>query len=372
MPSADQDDGYDFNISPTFFFETYTSIDDATRQALYFGLKPPIGSQNTSHHNNTRALAFGSIWQDDSVAVTNCSVSSTSVESIISCNNARCGVTWMRRSLQDKRPSYVSPLDVELLSTILYELPGMGGSVMQAISSPLEIFLNDTSMAPYSAAINKDFVDISTIPEDKLSTRLSIVLNTYFQLSTSPGAFFGDLPTNLSLYGPDTTPSMSIATWFGKDATLEQVMESVGSGTSDLINVSPKLIQMQQDAPFVGATAHGNWIQSHEIFILDPAWVTVLFICTVALLVVGVAGAIINSMLVAPDMMGYVVSLTYNKSEIKGFSRDLPLEASDRARLLRKLKVRLGDVEAEETPGRIALTAHTDSVRLRRGKTYSR
>ena len=327
--------------------------------------------------NATRYVVFGSISNegagpmDYNVTTFNCSVSSIHVESSIDCISNLCNVTKIRRSIQDKRSSLVSPLDNTVMCREIFQgLPCTGGSLGQVQSSPVEIFLNDTTIAPYSTGgFEGGFVDLSLVAPSAISARLSIILNTYYQIYANPIAFLGDRSTNLSLYGPDTSPINTINTWFGTNATLDNVLQAIET-SQDEMPLSEERTAELNNAPFVAATANATTTENYQIFVCNFGWLAVLLITSTILIFLGTSSALFKLKVIVPDMLGYVSSMTYNNSILKELPRGLPLDAVERGRRLGKLQVRIGDINGEEEVGLIAFTQKAQSVTLRKGRTY--
>lgn len=158
-------------------------------------------------------------------------------------------------------------------------LPQTSGSQEQAQSSAVETFINDTSVAPHNSAVYNGFVDLSSVPAADFSTRLSIILNTYLQILSSPFAFLGDMPRNLSLDGPNTTPINAVPTWFGSNATLENVLYAFdqSAGNHDM-PLSSERIEALDRASFVAGTANATVCHSSERYVCNRAWTATILL----------------------------------------------------------------------------------------------
>lgn len=71
------------------------------------------------------------------------------------------------------------------------------------------------------------------------------------------------------------------------------------------------------------------------------------------LLSIGIAGAILKFGCLAPDMMGFVTSLTYSTRHVRLPSSGGTLGAMERARLLKNVRVRIGDVNVDKEVGHV-------------------
>ncbi|KAK4986133.1 hypothetical protein LTR50_005505 [Elasticomyces elasticus] len=361
---------------PTFFLDTYQTLGDVARLNAYFGLDNASLSDNstTPTISETRDIVFGSmapyLRKDNPIVLFNCSVAETHVETVVDCTGKVCGASKMRHSVLDTRSSRLSFMDItQVAQALAMLLPLSDGSQGQRISSLPEAFINSTSVTSYDMLVNRaGFVDLSLIAPESVSVRLASVLNTYFQISNFPGSFLGNLPERLSLYGPDTTPIDLIRTWFGSNATTDNILK-VSEGFEDLV-LSDKLLTTLAHAPFVGATSHGTAMRTHQVYVCNFVWLALLLISTSVLLTIGIVGIVMKERTLAPDMMGYVASMTYENPYVKVPDGGAAIDAMDRARSLKNLRVRIGDVEGKSEVGHIAFTAGIQTRRLEKDREY--
>ena len=304
------------------------------------------------------------------ITTANCSISSTHVESVVNCTSASCSVAKIRRSLEDDRDSVLTALDIDAITSgVITGLPSIAVSQDYFQSSAVEIFINDTSNAPYSGSAYDGYVDLSSVPATEISTRFGIVLNTYLQIVSNPVAFLGDLPQNISLYGPDTSPINAISTWFGSNATLDNVLAGLNGPDDSIPALSDKNQAALAQAPFVADTANAQVTQRVLIHVCSRIWAALLLLGAGLLLHFGILGAFLNFWLVVPDMLGYVSSMTYDNTGLRQ-DQELPLDAIERARILRDLPVRIGDTKKSEEVGHLALTTAQGCESMNGQKRY--
>ena len=360
------------SFNPTSFLDTYTTFNNSARTAAYLGLPLDQSMAVDPLLNISRHVVFGSMsQQDQSVTVVNCSISSTHVESEVVCDGQNCKVTRMRYSLQDKRPSNVTPLDLDVMGSLMLRyMPTLGGDSRDGLSSPAEVFIKDTSVAPYNKEVYNGLIDLSKVSKENFSTRLGMILNTYFTMSTAPVAFLGDRPNNLSAYGLEASPINLAKTWYGENATVDTVMS--GFWNSDYqAALTEQRDALATSAPFVAATTSGTSTRTYRVFVCSFVWVIILLITSITLLLLGSFGAILRARTLAPDVLGYVTSLTYHNPHMGDLPKRLPLDAMGRARALKSLRVRLGDTRPGDEYGHVAFTLEKECVALRRRRRYS-
>lgn len=108
------------------------------------------------------------------------------------------------------------------------------------------------------------------------------------------------------------------------------------------------------------------------IFKLDWRWVSVLLVSVIVLLVVGIASIILESFLIAPDVLGYASSLARNNRYLHlPKTATNPMSGPERARTLGGVSVMIQDVKPDKAVGKIALGLHHDRAeKLKPGRLY--
>ena len=109
-----------------------------------------------------------------------------------------------------------------------------------------------------------------------------------------------------------------------------------------------------------------------QVYVINAAWLAVLFVCSGILLLVGVASVIIESRIVAPNTLGYV-STTVRNSRYLHLPRPVPgtMSGSERARANGEVVVMMQDVRGGQDVGKIALgLKHDKAEKVRPGRLY--
>lgn len=318
-----------------------------------------------------RKLIMGSLYQG-AVNLVNCSLSQTHVEAIVNCTKSQCGVQKIRRSQTDTRPTNFTGLEhFDIVTGFLKNLPIAFNT--GAGSTPTERFLFNTSSTPThqttgllnDALLSVLFVNLTQVPIETFSHRLSVILNTYYQLSVAPTGYSGDLPQNLSLYGPDTLPVSDVNKYLPSNVTAANTtfydwwplfFNTVGQDPAGV--------------PFIGATTNGTIVHHQEIFICNFGWLSLLLAASGVIFFTGLAGLLLKRKTLAPELFGFVTSMTYENPYINIPEGGGVLDAMERARLLKDLKVRIGDVRGSEEVGHVALSTGANIRRLERGRLY--
>jgi hypothetical protein len=235
-------------------------------------------------------------------------------------------------------------------------------------SSPTENFLANTTAFPFvqqAGHLTQDvaFTNLSLIKPDDFSKRLSLVLNTYFQLTIQPTGYFGSLSKNLSLYGPDTIPAADV------NAYLPANFSATNNSFFDWWPVFDAAVQ-QSNSPFIGATTQADVTHTEETFLCNIAWLVMLMIASVIIFTTGLVALVLKHMTLSPEMFGFVTSMTYENPWVKVPEGGTTLDAMERARLLKDVEVHVADVCGDDSVGHIAFAAGVPLRKLERGRLY--
>ncbi|KAJ4357336.1 uncharacterized protein N0V89_001911 [Didymosphaeria variabile] len=344
----------------SFFIDTdrstYGSTND-TEGVLTARLDAFLGNQNTTilrNGNDTvrepRKLLFASVYprgdKEDGqfdLNVAHCLVSQAHVEV-----GVRCQGTLITYGLAQNFPLAVA-------TGVL-------------ASTATERFLANSSSYPFVqnafSKARESYVDLSAVPKEAFSSRLGLLLNTYYQLSTQPLGYFGSLSRNLSLYGPDVLPATDV------DAYLPANLSSVNMTFLDLWSSFEARVQDNQ-APFIGATTTANVTTTEEVFVCNFAWLSLLLAASNVILITGIVALILKRMTLGPEFFGPVASMTYENPFVKIPEGGSTLDAMERARIMRDVEVYVADVAGEKDVGHVAFAAGVPLRKLERSRTYA-
>ena len=271
-------------------------------QTLNFSTNPPgIANGNYASHNITLA----SVNNATTTAISSCALHASNVEVKVSCSQMSCGVAYIRRS-----PS--SPWDIvpngihhgQAIGQSLRYLPGASGlSQHEAVSSMIELFLNGSSGA---SDVDSGWVDLTFVSGIDLSVRFTQLFNTYYTISLSPF---------------DVIYPEPLLTDFRLDPSNTSDIAFSGLNQSSAIGMN-----------------------NQHIYTIQISWIIIFFICTLLLFLATVFNAILGRLIMAPDIIGYVSTLTRDNSSISLPPGGSTLSGTERARLLKDKHIRLGDV----------------------------
>jgi len=334
------------------------------------------GYNNTSMTNQEfpmRKLTYASSLGvgplgNTSLSITNCSLGQSHTETVVECNKDTCAAVKVRPSQSDLRNTHVTPFDHILISQLaLAAFPKAFG--WSRGSNPTEQFIYNTTSFQLTSptsnlGINPGWVNLTELSPEVFAKRLSLVLNTYYQLTIAPNAYLGNLPqSNSSAFGLDTKPVNDVDVYLLQNETTQNTTFANWFRPFNLATYDSGIF-------FIGATTNATISRTHDIYLCNFAWLSLLLVAAVAIFLVGVGSLILKRKTLGPEMFGFVTSMTYENPYL-----DLPaggntLDAMERARLLKDVDVHVGDVRASEDIGHIAFAAGTPKRKLEKGRMY--
>jgi len=246
----------------------------------------------------------------------NCTVETTYVEANVVCNSKDCYVNRMRRSKKDTTPSNITPLNnqtVTYLLNFLANIPWAAGTIHSATLSPTDLYVGGSD-SPYDTSLAQEDIDYTDVTGKEVSQRLGAVVNTLWQASLARNAIALEAPSNLT---------------------------AVAAG----------------DAGYHAAQVVATTRQPHTVYAASKLWTGLTALISIVLFLCGVAGQLFKYLAKAPDILGYVSSMTRDNPYFESVHGADRLDGLSRARLLRKVEVRIMDVKPWDERGHIALTS---------------
>ncbi|KAF2109691.1 hypothetical protein BDV96DRAFT_615664 [Lophiotrema nucula] len=299
--------------------------------------------------------------------VVKCSLEQKHIEAVIQCHGTQCSTSHIRKSLTDNRPAVFTGFDHGMIrSQFAQEFPTI--APQSDGSNPTDRFLADTSTLPLIQQVGYAgdgirLVELSAVPPELFSRRLSLLWNTYYQVSIQPTGYLGNLPANLSLYGPDTIPVTDLNAWL--PSNLSATNHSITEWWFPFENT----IQ-SATSPFIGASTIANVTANEEIFACNFAWLALLWGASGIIFFTGVISLVLKHRTLGPELFGFVTSMTYHNPYIRVPAGGSRLDAMERARLLRDVEVYIADVCGDDDVGHVALAAGVPARKLEKDRLY--
>lgn len=269
------------------------------------------------------------------IAAYNCSLGFTHVESLVGCNGTSCRVDRIRHSRKNLEPPISTPWNqngsfVQFFNFI-NSFPWMSGIVHSAEVTPADFYVagNNTPFQPAGIG-GANYQNVSGL---QVAQRLGALFNTVWQSSIAQS----------SVASPPPDPSLF------------------------------KNITSPYSLPFNARSVNATMRTDQTVYHASKIWVGLTGTVSLILFACGVAGMLFRYMTAAPDILGYVSTMTRDNPF---FSDDRTLNAEtldglERARLLRDAVVQISDVRPWQGQTHIALKSvaageNRQSTRLRR------
>lgn len=272
-------------------------------------------------------LLYGTKNPNLDVFLYSCSINSVLVEASITCRSSSCIVTQLRRlptTRLDRNTTRGLPWDVahdgHTYTYFTRHISGLAGTVSIIKTHPIDNYIYGetpwNSWGVVDAQSPPPMHNWSTVATADMSRRLTKFLNTYWDASRWMLASTRNDPyAKASL---NTTTRVPLAGLTMKSA----------------------------DAVFAHQIA---------IYKANIPWVVSLVICSTILLALGAVSFFLALNVCVPDIFDYVSSFTRDSPYIHAPAGGSGLDGAERARLLKGLRVQLGDVDADKEVGYIAL-----------------
>lgn len=297
-------------VYSNFFIDTPYNITAPSRSqshvTLFYGSKDRNGQGNM----------YGSL----PVALFNCTMAYIRIEANVACENSSCAVTRLRRSQKDplSSSSYSTPFNSAsdhwfnpqtTVNRIITWFPHAVPLIDIYHPSPTDSYIyGDTSF--FDPSYYRDWRSVSA---KNFSSRFTTLFNTFYQTSLAT----------------DVIPSAGL------------------SDPVDLNTSYPSYLRSESTTYFKRFT----------VYQINLFWLIIFIVASTLLLLSALAGLFLKSIIVAPDILGFVSSLTRDNPHVHLPSGGSALSGEDRAKMLRDLPVQLADVEEHRDFGRIALVS---------------
>ncbi|CAK7234221.1 hypothetical protein SEUCBS140593_008868 [Sporothrix eucalyptigena] len=186
----------------------------------------------------------------------------------------------------------------------------------------------------------------------KFGETFSLAFNTWMDTGYCPGSCRTTLPS--LLLDLSQTAKIPLAT-----------EEKMANGSTILGNVL--LIPASM---FESSVAQWCYTENY-VYVIRPAYLVLLYICSVGLLFLGIASVVIESRVVAPDILGYASTVARNSRYLHLPATTPGMSGADRVRKFGGTVVMMQDVKKDADVGKIALgNKKHDSAPLRVDRTY--
>lgn len=260
----------------------------------------------------------------------NCTMQTSYVEVSVSCSEDQCTATDMRKSQTPHRPTGWTLLDSAGVTGFEWFAIAFVGALLlghESYPSPYQNFIIDPQK-PYITSTTS----LKSVGTRIFAVRLGQLMNTYLMTMLDPPA----VPQGLqnSDFSADA------------DATV---------GTQQL-------------------SAAATLTTTREVVTCDDGWLAVLVVSAAITAILGVCGLVATLCRRGPELGLNISGLIKDSPFIEQSSGGSTLDASERARLCKKIIVKYGDVKSDEEVGYISIGSATEGIHsvgtLKGGRLY--
>lgn len=292
----------------------------------------------------------------DNVTSIYCTPSQVYIESSIFCESTlastNCRVLAQRPSQLTHKPTTITTLSFRRVILGLTSL--LPNSTPQyTLTSPIQSYLYDplssTSILSGTNSIGLIGGDspIHSLPMDDFSLRLGQILNTYLHASIwNATAYITGEPLN----------------------SLTSVL--LGGNSPSLTPSTPTSLSLLLQNRASTLTVPAMLTTPIRIYRVSYPWIALFIFATVAMTFSAISGVLFSRNTVVPDYLGYVSTLAKESPHVRMPNGGANLDGMDRARLMKDLRVRLGDVEEGGQVGRLAFARAEETAVVRKDSFY--
>ncbi|PIG82016.1 hypothetical protein AARAC_010271 [Aspergillus arachidicola] len=259
-----------------------------------------------------------------------CSGSNTTAQSQRSCR-----VTAIRESVEPHQSSSLPPLmypDFNAWDTFVQGLVNASLSVNRKLSTYTEAYLQDIDAAE-TIPLPKYLLKT---PLHDISDHLTQIMNTFY---------LGSIALPFVTLGPNL-PSQ------GNYSKYSEAYEAFDRSS---------LASLVAERAYRDTTA---------TYVVNWGWAVVLLLASLVLIGASVVSFLVARQSLNPDIIGYASTLTREAPYLPLPSAASALSGYERARWLKDVRIRFGDVQPESTVGRLAISTPDLTDRSRKGRLY--
>lgn len=278
----------------------------------------PFDAPQNLFYASRAAIVTSTLDGDQGLEVYNCSYTTPKIEGNVTCVGQDCAITQVRRWEDAPSSPLQPPFNWVQFSNLLHFIPGTLGYTRSSTASLVDQYMLGSD-APFSLGYQSGSSNFSNISGEDFGKRLTTLVNTVWQANLAP---------------------FSIALGSSADFNAE-------NGTSGW---------------FPSATATATNVQRLEKvkYAANRTHAIILLAITVVLQICAIVGLVLREMARAPDILGYVSTMTRENVHTAVPSGGSYLDGVQRARYLSDMKVRLADARPGDEVGHIVLRSVDD------------
>lgn len=319
--------------------------------------------------SETEVKPFNFSWAPTSVPWSKsgyfgCNITTTYVQALVECPTWNtCAVSRMRRSLMDQPSSSYTQLDSPRLN-----------ADWSVLFKPILSFDRGHRYTTKSADASGKRVRLMTVIEDSIEFPGATAAIIRQNNATSPQDYATRLGQLLTTYWACMNSNQALVGGLWYNGSAYRTADRTWSANEDNYNASKALEEKGLERAW---DTLGNKNRAIIVVKVRHTWVAILCTASLVLILASLVPPIIRHFFAqGPDVMMNVSSLATRSN---GFVPLPPsgtfLDASDRSRALRDVRIRLGDVNSGSEVGALALVASSvpgalDGMAMRKGRLY--
>ncbi len=306
--------------APTIFFDTnsnsFTSFD---------------APQNLFVASRMAFLTGRTESQIPGIEVYNCSYTTPKIQGNVTCVGADCAITQVRRWEDAPSSSLQPPFNWIEFSSLLLFIPGsLGYPQKYDTPFPVDQYMLGSD-APFSVGYEDHALSFSNVSGADFGKRFTTLINTVWQANLAPFSI----------------PLGSSADFNAQKGTLT----SIPAANTTALNV-----QRFEKVKYAANRRHA----------------IILIVITVVLQICAIVGLVLKEMTSAPDVLGYVSTMTRDNVHTAVPSGGNTLDGVERARYLSEMRVQLADARPGDEVGHIVLRSVNSGNESRKGRLDKR
>jgi hypothetical protein len=339
----------------------YMASDDRDSSYIYPRSCPDcIPSVYQNRTFDAGVLALQEFDGFDNVTSVFCTPSQVYIESSVFCakdaTSQQCKVTAQRPSLLPHMPEEISYLSfpyVALGLTSLLPISTPQSSAVNFIQNYLYNPLSQTNLisSPTSLSNNLGETPLQNIPLADIENRLGQIINAFMYASLW-----------------NSTPYITGASFDGIKAQL------TGGNDASFVPASTTELTAMIQNQTAAFTVAGVQTNAALVYKCVYSWLVVFLVANTIMLVGAITGVYFSRRTIVPDYLGFVSSLAKESPYIRMPDVGVNMDGMDKARLVKDVKVRLGDISENggggDDVGRLAFARLEETTLVKKGKSY--
>jgi hypothetical protein len=335
------------------WFEGTALLSNSSDAPLLSGSRSPYVPHNLNHTKDQtdlqpRVIVYNAHSPDNRTKFgvapfsSICTIQTTYVEVEITCTDKTCMASKIRKSLLPHLPSAWTLLDAEHCEVWNFFAENFVQAYYPRSGENYPSMIQGYLLAPDTPVAPPPGKALWQLDKEAYADRLAQLLNTWWIISVGYSAILdeGDV----------------VSTWLGH-----------GNDSNNQIGSNAGLVAASHSTTSALLQSDVDVVQCH----ID--WLCILLITSTILLVASLVSVLVRAFTRGPALALNVSTLVRDNPYVTAPTGGSALDSSDRSRLLKDLKVKLGDVMPDEDIGHLAVGTMVDGQvvdDVRKGRLY--